>query len=88
MFLARIDGHLVATHKHPTLIGARFLIGQRLEADGETSGEPVVIVDWLGAGQGSVVMVFTNGDLSREHFGNSVPARYVVAGIVDEGGPQ
>lgn len=88
MFLARIDGHLVSTHKHASLAGARFLIGQRLESGGEPGGEPLVIVDWIGAGHGSVVLVSTDGDLSRERFGNNTPSRYVVAGIVDHGGPQ
>jgi len=37
VFLARIDGTLTATVKHATLQACRFLIGQRLEADGTTS---------------------------------------------------
>ena len=86
MFLARIDGSLVATHKHPSLQGCRFLIGQRLEADGQTSGEPLVILDWFGAGRGSVVVVSTDGDISRERFGNTTPGRLAVIGLVDSGG--
>jgi carbon dioxide concentrating mechanism protein CcmL len=86
MFLARIDGHLVSSHKHPTLAGARFVIGQRLEADGSTSGEPLVIIDWIGASPGTVVLVSTDGDMSRERFGNNTPGRLAVAGIVDNGG--
>lgn len=85
MFLARIDGHLISTHKHPSLAGARFLIGQRLEPGGVAAGEPIVIVDWIGAGRGATVLVSTDGDLSRERFGNNSPSRYVVAGIVDNG---
>jgi ethanolamine utilization protein EutN len=86
MFLARIDGNLVASHKHPTLVGCRFLIGQRLEADGQPGGEPLVILDWMGADRGSVVIVSTDGDLSRERFGNTVPGRLAVLGLVDAGG--
>ena len=86
MFLARIDGNLVATHKHPTLEGCRFLIGQRLGADGQASGEPLVILDWLGAGRGSVVILSTDHDLARERLGNTTPGRLAVVGIVDSGG--
>ena len=84
MFLARIDGTLVSTVKHETLAGCRFLIGQRLEADGQTSGEPLVILDWLGAGRGCTVIVSTDGDLARRKLGNTTPSRLAVVGIVDE----
>ena len=83
MFLARIGGTVVAAVKHPTLGGCRFLLAQRLEADGSAAVEPIVIVDWLGAASGSTVMVSTDGDIARTRLGNTTPARMVVAGIVD-----
>ena len=84
MFLARIEGTVVATVKHPTLDGCRFLVAQRLEADGSAAAEPIAVVDWLGAGNGSMVMVSTDGDIARERLGNTTPARMVVVGIVDQ----
>ena len=42
------------------------------------------MIDWLGAGYGSTVMVSTDGDIARERYGNTTPARMVVAGIVDQ----
>jgi ethanolamine utilization protein EutN len=84
MFLARIGGTVVAAVKHPTLEGCRFLIAQRLEADGSAGLEPIVIVDWLGAGSGSTVIVSTDGDIARATLGNNTPARMVVVGIVDQ----
>jgi ethanolamine utilization protein EutN len=83
MFLARIEGTVVAAAKHPTLDGCRFLVAQRLEADGSAGVEPIVVVDWLGAGSGSTVLVSTDGDIARERLGNNTPARMVVVGIVD-----
>jgi ethanolamine utilization protein EutN len=83
MFLARIDGTVVAAAKHETLAGCRFLIAQRLEADGSTGPEPLVVVDWLGAGKGCTVLVSTDGDIARARLGNMTPARMVVVGIVD-----
>lgn len=85
MFLARIDGTLVSTAKHATLEGCRFLIGQRLEADGRTSGEPLVILDWLGATRDCTVIVSTDGDLPRRKLDKTVPARLTVVGIVNPG---
>jgi microcompartment protein CcmK/EutM len=84
MFLARIGGPVVAAVKHPSLAGCRFLIAQRLDADGSAGLEPIVIVDWLGAGSGSTVIVSTDGDIARARLGNNTPARMVVVGIVDE----
>lgn len=84
MFLARIGGTVVPAAKHSTLEGARFLLAQRLEADGSVGSEPLVVVDWMGAGSGATVMVSTDGDIARERFGNTTPARMVVAGIVDD----
>jgi ethanolamine utilization protein EutN len=83
MYLARIDGTLIAAAKHATLQGVRFLIGQRLEADGSTSGEPMVMIDRMGARRGSMVVVSSDGDIARRWLGNTTPARLVVVGIVD-----
>ena len=83
MFLARIGGTVVAAVKHPTLDGCRFLLAQRLEADRSVGLEPIVVVDWLGAGSGSTVLVSTDGDIARTRLGNTTPARMVVVGILD-----
>ncbi len=84
MFLARISGTVVAAIKHPTLEGCRFLLAQRMEADGSLAEEPIVIIDWLGAASGSTVLVSTDGDIARARLSNTTPARMVVVGIVDE----
>ena len=85
MFIARIDGSITSTVKHRSLGGVRLLIGQRLEANGRDVGEPVVVIDDLGAGIGSVVLVSTDGDLAREKLrDNTTPSRLVVVGIVEQ----
>ena len=66
MFLARIAGTLTATTKHSTLEGCRLLIGERLDASGQASGEPLVLLDRLGAGWGSTVLVSTDGEIARQ----------------------
>lgn len=84
MFLARIAGTVVATVKHPTLNGCRFLVAQRIEGDGSLAEEPITVVDWLGAGRGATVLVSTDGDIARAKLGNTTPARMVVVGLVDD----
>jgi ethanolamine utilization protein EutN len=83
MFLARIDGTMTSTVKHPTLENARFLIAQRLDYEGGDTGEPIIVVDNIGARRGTTVLVSTDGDILRKKRGNTIPARLVVVGIVD-----
>jgi ethanolamine utilization protein EutN len=83
MFLARIEGTVVAAATQSTMLGCKFLIARRLEWDGTAADEPNIVVDWYGATVGSVVIVSTDGDIARARFGNTTPIRMVVAGIVD-----
>jgi microcompartment protein CcmK/EutM len=83
MYLARIDGTLTSTDKHPTLAATRLLVARRLEADGRAVGEPVVVIDRLGARHGSTVLVSTDGDYLRRRLGDTTPARLAVVGLVD-----
>ena len=83
MFLARIDGTVVAAAKHATLEGCRFLLAERLEADGSTGAEPLVLIDLIGAASGSTVLVSTDGGIARGLYGDTTPGRMVIAGIVD-----
>jgi ethanolamine utilization protein EutN len=85
MFLARIDGWVTSTLRHRSLGGRRLLIGQRIGTDGSDVGEPMVLIDTLGARRGSRVMVTSDGDLARELLkDNQTPSRMVVLGIVDD----
>lgn len=85
MILARIDGHVTATHKHASLRGFPLLIGQRLDPDGADRGEPQILIDPIGAGRGDVVLVGSDGDLARKLTkDNNTPSRMVVLGVVDE----
>ena len=84
MFLARIDGTVTSTRKHETLEGVRLLIAQRLESDGRTVGDPLILLDWLGARLHNTVLVSGDGDIARTALGNNTPARMAVIGIVDQ----
>jgi ethanolamine utilization protein EutN len=84
MFIARIDGSITSTVKHQSLCCQRLLIGQRVEADGAEVGEPMVLIDDLGAGLGSHVLVTSDGDLARQKLAdNTTPSRMMVVGIID-----
>ena len=85
MFLARIDGWVTSTIKHASLESWRLLIGQRVTHEGAPVGEPMVLLDPIGARRGSRVMVTSDGDLARQLLGdNRTPSRMIVLGIVDD----
>ena len=85
MFLARIDGWVTSTVKHASLGEQRLLIGQRIATDGSDVGEPMVLIDPVGARLGSRVLVTSDGDLARQLLKDDrTPSRMVVLGIVDE----
>lgn len=88
MFLARIDGTLTSTIKHETLEGCRFLVGQRLDADGGVIGEPLILIDTLGAAHGAMVLVTTDNEALRNRAGKTTPARLIIFGIVDQAAGQ
>lgn len=83
MYLARIDGTAMGVARHSTMNGCRFLVARRLEPNGSLAAEPILVVDWMGAGKGSTVVVSTDGDIARKKFGNTTPIRLTVLGIVD-----
>ena len=83
MFLALIAGTAVAAAKHGTMHGCRMLVARRMESDGSLAAEPIVVVDWLGAAESSIVLVSTDGDIARKRLGNTTPVRMVVVGLVD-----
>jgi microcompartment protein CcmK/EutM len=85
MFLARVMGNATATVKHSSMEGAKLLLVMALQADGQTvEGDPILVVDALGAGLGEMVMITSDGIGTREllHSPNS-PVRWSVLGIMD-----
>ncbi len=84
MQLGTVVGHAVATVKHPTLEGWRMLVVQLLTVDGGPDGEPLLVVDPLGAAIGQRVILTNDGAGVREVIGKkNSPARWMVLGICD-----
>jgi ethanolamine utilization protein EutN len=85
MYLARVMGNATATVKHPSMEGAKLLLVMALQADGHTiEGDPILVVDKLGAGRGEMVMITSDGIGAREMLGDDKsPVRWTVLGIPD-----
>jgi ethanolamine utilization protein EutN len=84
MQLGRIMGQAVSTVKHPSLNGWKLLVAQLLTADGMPDGEPLLAIDSLGAGVGSLVVLSNDGAGAREIVKSKTsPVRWMVLGIYD-----
>jgi microcompartment protein CcmK/EutM len=88
MLLARVEGNLVATRKHPSLDGFRLVICQPINGAGEPEGVPQVAIDCHGAGMHQRVIISSDGSAARKTVGDEKsPARWLVIGVVDEKEP-
>lgn len=85
MYLGRVVGTATATVKHPSMEGAKLLLVMALQADRRTiEGDPILVVDRLGAGKGEMVMITSDGIGTRELLGSqNSPVRWSVLGIAD-----
>lgn len=85
MQLARIIGTVTATVKHPSLAGARLLVGQPLLSDRKTpDGDPQLVIDTLSAAAGDLVVITSDGRMLREILkSDTTPARWGTIGLID-----
>ena len=89
MFLARVEGSVVATKKDPSLSGRKLLLvrPQLVDDKDPTRFRPgantIVAVDSVGAGEGELVL-FTQGSSARlTPATKEAPVDAVIVGIVD-----
>ena len=86
MYRGLVVGNATATVKHPSMEGAKLLLVMALRGDGRsTEGDPILVVDRLGAGKGDLVMITSDGIGTRELLNSkNSPVRWSVLGICDE----
>jgi microcompartment protein CcmK/EutM len=88
MLLARVEGNVVATRKHPSLDGWRLVICQPIDNAGVAEGSPQIAIDSHGAGMHQRVVISSDGSAARNAVGDQKsPVRWLVVGIVDEKEP-
>jgi ethanolamine utilization protein EutN len=88
MLLARVEGNVVATRKHPSLTGWRLVICQPIGQNGDPEGVPQIAIDPHGAGMHQRVVISSDGSAARQAVKDpKSPARWIVIGIVDEKEP-
>lgn len=88
MVLARVEGNIVATRKHPSFESWRLVVCQPIGSSGQAEGAPVIAIDSLGAGMHQQVVISSDGLAARKAVGvDKSPVRWLVVGIVDEHEP-
>jgi len=85
MLLARVEGNVIATRKHPSLQGWRLLVCQPINPSGDPEGAPQVAIDAQGAAMHQRVIISSDGSAARTAVGDEKsPVRWMVVGVVDE----
>ena len=85
MYLARVIGDVVSTHRHEYLGQKKLLLVRRLDLDDREEGGEVIALDVIGVGVGEKVLVVQEGNAARALFKDAkIPVQAVVVGVVDE----
>ncbi|MCC5789156.1 MAG: EutN/CcmL family microcompartment protein [Opitutales bacterium] len=86
MLLARVEGNVTSTRKHPSFQGFRMVLCQPVNSHHEAIGNgPIIALDPYGAGKHQIVILSSDGKAAR-HLVNDdqSPARYLVIAIQDQ----
>jgi ethanolamine utilization protein EutN len=84
VFIARVTGDVVSSHRLESLDGRKLLLVRRLSLAGEEEGADVIALDVIGVGVGERVLVVQEGGAARALFrSDSIPVQAVVVGVVD-----
>lgn len=86
MFLAKVKGNIVSTHKNSNLIGHKLLLTHPVDFGGNLIGDKEVIsLDKVDAGINDTVIVVQEGDAVQQILGNkNTPVNTMIIAIVDD----
>ena len=84
MYIAKVIGKVVSVIKHPAYENRTLLLVQPLSLKSQLVRTPTIALDYVGAGEGDVVLVGAGPGVAQEVFGiENAPIRELVMGIVD-----
>jgi ethanolamine utilization protein EutN len=89
MFLARVIGSVIATHKVASMTGHKLLTVEPLRVDPAkrdklvSTGRSFVVVDTLGAGEGEMVLIVQGSSARLMPETEKLPIDACIIGIVD-----
>lgn len=86
MFIGKVTGKVVCTHKDEGLNGLKLLTVQPLNDELEPKGKPLIAIDTIGqSGYGEIVYLAKSGESSLPLKKNNelIPSDAGIMGIVD-----
>ena len=84
MQLAVVIGKIISTAKHSAYESRKLLLVQRLTLDRKPMGRPTMAIDYVGAGEGDIILLGAAPGLASTVFGiPNAPIRELVMGVID-----
>ncbi|MBN1996002.1 hypothetical protein JW935_00535 [candidate division KSB1 bacterium] len=83
MDIGVVIGNIVATIKNPVYKGRKLLLVENVDLDLKPTGVTSVAVDTVDSGVGDVVLIAREGRAAADVFGERVPVRSLVVGVID-----
>src|SRR5919107_4293048 len=84
VFIARVVGDVVSTHRHDNLGQKKLQLVRRLDLDGKEEGGEIIALDVIGVGMGERVLIVQEGGAARALFNDKkIPVQAVIVGVVD-----
>ena len=85
MRLARVVGNVVSTLKHESYQNRALLLVEPIKPNGKPDGPATMAVDYVGAGEGELVLLGAAPGAAQLVFGIDIaPIKDMVMGIIDE----
>ncbi len=84
MFVAKVIGNMICTHKDENLKGLKLLIVQPVDDHLQDKGKPLVAIDTIGqSGEGDLVYLAKSRESSLPLNKDLVPSDAGILGIID-----
>ncbi|MBM7618782.1 microcompartment protein CcmK/EutM [Bacillus tianshenii] len=84
MFVAKVIGNMICTHKDDNLRGLKLLIVQPVDDQLQNKGKPLVAIDTIGqSGEGDLVYLAKSRESSLPLNKDLVPSDAGILGIID-----
>ena len=90
MFVARVTGNLVSSHKVDSMTGQKLLmveplrVNEKDQSDLQPTGRSFVVVDPLGVGEGEIVLCVQGSSARFTPETKTLPIDAAVIGIIDQ----
>ena len=84
MFIGKVVGKVVATIKHEKLTGGALTVLNRVDDKKQTAGQSLVAMDYIGCGEGDLVLVAEGCSARFACPEKDAPIDLAIIGILDK----